>query len=257
MKLLTGKTALITGGSDGIGFATAKAFAKQGANLVLVGRDKRKLSQKEHDLLPYGINILSISSDLVGNGSVSEVARKVADSSIRIDILVNNAGIGRFIPFADSDQIVLDYHLNLNVRAPYLLTRAFLNNLIDARGNVINISSYFAKRMLLDRPSTAYSLTKGALESFTKALAFELGPDGVRVNAIAPGTVATPQVENNLERLDSDAKERFSAMIPWIYPLQTIGDSKDIANMAVFLASDQARWITGGIFPVDGGLTTN
>lgn len=257
MKLLAGKTVLITGGSDGIGSAIATACAGQGANLVLVGRDRQKLSEKETDLLPYGIDVLSISSDLSSNGAIHEIAGKVADNRRCIDILVNNAGIGRFIPFADSDQDVLDLHLNLNVRVPYLLTRALLNDLIEAHGNVINISSYFAKRMLLDRPSTAYSLTKGALESFTKALAFELGPDGVRVNAIAPGTVATPQVEYNVQRLDKDAKERFRTMIPSIYPLQTIGEPKDIANMAVFLASDQAQWITGGIFPVDGGLTTN
>ena len=100
-------------------------------------------------------------------------------------------------------------------------------------------------------------MTKGAIESFTKALAFELGPQGVRVNAIAPGTVATPQVESNMERLDNEAKQRFNTMITSIYPLQTIGEPKDIANMAVFLASEQAKWITGGIFPVDGGLTTN
>jgi NAD(P)-dependent dehydrogenase (short-subunit alcohol dehydrogenase family) len=257
MKLLTGKTALITGGSAGIGFAIAAAYAKQGANLVLVGRDEQKLSGKAANLLPYGVEIRHISTDLSNRNGVKEIAAKVADDNIQIDILVNNAGVGRFIPFADSDQMVLDDHLNLNVKAPYLLTRAFMTDLIDARGNVINISSYFAKRMLIDRPSTAYSLTKGALESFTKALAFELGPDGVRVNAIAPGTVATPQVEYNLKLLDSDAKKRFHTMIPSIYPLQTIGDAKDIANMAVFLASDLARWITGGIFPVDGGLTTN
>lgn len=100
------------------------------------------------------------------------------------------------------------------------------------------------------------SLTKAAIESFTKSLAFELGPHGVRVNAIAPGTATTPQVEENLERLDRDAKDRFSSMIRSIYPLQTIGEPEDIANIAVFPASDQAKWITGAIFAVDGGLTT-
>jgi short-subunit dehydrogenase len=98
MKLLTGKTALITGGSDGIGSAIATACAQQGANLVLVGRDKQKLSQKENDLLPYSIDVLSISSDLSSNGAVQDVAGKIADGSLRVDILVNNAGIGRFIP---------------------------------------------------------------------------------------------------------------------------------------------------------------
>ena len=139
MKLLAGKTVLITGGSDGIGSAIATACAGQGANLVLVGRGRQKLSKKENDLLPYGIDVISISIDLYSNGAVHEVAGKIADDRRRIDILVNNAGIGRFIPFADFDQDVLDLHLNLNVRVPYLLTRALLNDLIEAHGNVINI----------------------------------------------------------------------------------------------------------------------
>lgn len=257
MKLLTRKTALITGGSDGIGFAIATAFAKQGANLVLIGRDEQKLAQRETFLMQYDIDIFSIAEDVSSKESVSEIDKQVSAKGIQIDILVNNAGIARFILFANTDESILDYHLHLNVRAPYLLTQIFLNDLVASHGNVINVSSYFAKRMLPDRPSTAYSLTKGAIESFTKALAFELGPSGVRVNAIAPGTVTTPQVEKNLEQLDSVAKDRFKSMIQSIYPLQTIGEPKDIANMSVFLASDQAKWITGGTFPVDGGLTTN
>jgi len=257
MKLLISKTALITGGSDGIGFSIATAFAKQGANLVLIGRDEEKLSKREKFLKQYDIDIFSIAEDISSKESVSEIVKQVSAKDIRVDILVNNAGIARFIPFADTDESKLDYHFHLNVRAPYFLTQAFLDDLVDSQGNVINVSSYFARRMLPDRPSTAYSLTKGAIESFTKALAFELGPSRVRVNAIAPGTVTTPQVEKNLEKLDSDAKDRFKSMIQSIYPLQKIGEPKDIANMAVFLASDQAKWITGGIFPVDGGLTTN
>lgn len=257
MNLLASKTALITGGSDGIGFAVATAFAKQGANLVLIARDPQKLAQREKFLIQYDIDILCVAADISSKESVSEIVRQVRKKEMGIDIIVNNAGIARFIPFADTDEAMLDYHLNLNVRSPYLLTQAFLKDLISSQGNVINVSSYFARRMLPDRPSTAYSLTKGALESFTKALAFELGPKGVRVNAIAPGTVATPQVETNMNRLDDHGKERFNAMIQSIYPLQRIGEPEDIANLSVFLASDQAKWITGGIFPVDGGLTTN
>jgi len=257
MNLLMNKTALITGGSDGIGFATATAFAKQGANLILIGRDKEKLGDRENFLKQYDITVLSIAVDISNQDSISKIVEQVRTRNIKINIIVNNAGIARFIPFGNTDIQTLDYHLNLNVKAPYLLTQAFLDDLIDFQGNVINISSYFSRRMLPDRPSTAYSMTKGAVESFTKALAFELGPHGVRVNAIAPGTVATPQVEKNMEQLDNKAKNRFNSMIKSIYPLQTIGEPIDIANMAVFLASNQAKWVTGGIFPVDGGLTTN
>ncbi len=257
MKLLTGKTAVVTGGSDGIGFGIATAFAREGANLVITGRDKEKLAHGADILRQNGINVRTVAGDLSNIESIHEIAEHLHKENIRIDILVNNAGIGRFIPFADTEPASLDYHLNLNVKAPYLLTQAFLDDLIRLQGNVINISSYFAGRMLPDRPSTAYSLTKGALDSFTKALAFELGPKGVRVNAIAPGTIDTPQVAVNMSRLDDRARDRFQAMIQSIYPLQKIGEACDIGNMAAFLASDQAKWITGGIFPVDGGLTTN
>lgn len=257
MRLLNDKTALITGGSDGIGLAIAEAFAAQGANLILVGRDKEKLLQREKLLKQYAVTVHILAADISNKDAIAEMVEQVRTKNIKINIIVNNAGIARFIPFASTDILALEYHLNLNVKAPYLLTQALLDHLIAAQGNVINISSYFSKRMLPDRPSTAYSLTKGAVESFTKALAFELGPQGVRVNAIAPGTIATPQVASNMERLDNAAKERFNSMITSIYPLQSIGEPRDIANMAVFLASEQAKWITGGIFPVDGGLTTN
>ncbi len=257
MKRLYAKTALITGGSDGIGFGIASAFAEEGANVVIVARDKEKLSVKAASLKHYNIHVLSISADMGSKASIFRVVEQIKEQAIQIDILVNNAAIARFVPFAEVDETVLDNHWSLNVKVPYLLTQAFLDDLIESQGNVVNISSYFARRMLPDRPSTAYSMTKGALESFTKALAFELGHKGVRVNAIAPGTVSTPQVNANLERLDQEAKIRFNSMITSIYPLQTLGEPKDIAHMAVFLASEQAKWITGGIFPVDGGLTTN
>lgn len=257
MNLLTKKTALITGGSDGIGLAIAIAFADQGANLVLVGRDRQKLERVKKELLRYNVRVLLIAADLSLVASVSDIVQQIRAGNMRIDIIVHNAGIARFIPFADTEASELDDHLNLNFKSPYLLTQALLDDLMDSRGNVIHISSYFARRMLPDRPSTAYSATKGALESLTRALAFELGPGGVRVNAIAPGTVNTKQVARNMERLDEDARDRFKAMIQSIYPLQRMGEPGDIAGMSVFLASDRAKWITGGIFPVDGGLTTH
>ena len=257
MALFTAKTALISGGSDGIGFAIADAFAEQGAHLVIIGRDEKKLSQKANLLKQHDVEVLSIVADMTERESISKIPELVRKADLRVSVLVNNAGIGRFEPFSEMSDSMMDYHLDLNVKTPYLLTRLFLDDLVASRGNVLNISSYFARRMLPDRPSAAYSMTKGALESFTKALAYELGPAGVRVNAIAPGTVKTPQVQANLNRLDADARNRFQAMIPAIYPLQTIGEPSDVGNMAVFLASDKAKWITGGIFPVDGGLTTN
>lgn len=139
----------------------------------------------------------------------------------------------------------------------YLITNALYSSLIEAKGNIINISSYFADRMLLDRSSTAYSLTKGAVDSFTKSLAFEAGKKGIRVNAIAPGSIETPQLRHNLQQMDRNKQEEFEAIISSIYPLQRIGEPEDIGQAALFLASETAKWITGTIIYVDGGLTTN
>ena len=257
MTTLKGKTAVITGGSDGIGFAVASTFAAHGANLIIVGREMDKLTEKADSLSRMGVQVLPVAADMARQGAVKKIYDTLENQGLRVDILVNNAGIARFIPFARTSEADFDRHFSLNVRAPYLLTQAFMNHLTGSRGNVINLSSYFARRMLKDRPSTAYSASKGAVESLTKALAFELGPLGVRVNAIAPGTVATPQVAHNHDRLDKEAKQRFSAMVSDIYPLQRIGAPRDVANLALFLASENAAWITGGIFQVDGGLTTN
>lgn len=257
MKLLSSKTALITGGSDGIGFAIAEAFANEGANIIIVARDKDKLQQKEEYLKQSNVDVVSISIDMGVKDSAYHVAQIIHDKGIKVDILVNNAAIARFIPFESIEESVLDYQWNLNVKVPYLLTKEFVSDIVEAKGSIINLSSYFADKMLQDRPSTVYSLTKGALESFTKALAYEMGINGVRVNAIAPGVVSTPQVKKNYDMLSDDAKHRFNTMIKSSYPLQTIGESKDIAEMAVFLASDKAKWITGAVFNVDGGLTSN
>jgi len=257
MITFKGKTAIVTGGSDGIGFAIAKAFAAHGADLVIVGRNSDKLAEKAHSLTLNGNHVLPVVADMLQAGAVEKIFHSVDKQGIQVDILVNNVGIARFTPFSQMSKADFDRHFSLNVRVPYFLTQIFLGHLTEARGNVINLSSYFAKRMLSDRPSTAYSASKGAIESFTKALAFELGPLGVRINAIAPGTVSTPQVAYNHDRLDDEAKGRFDTMIRSIYPLQRLGEGRDVANLTLFLASENAAWITGGIFPVDGGLTTN
>ena len=127
-----------------------------------------------------------------------------------VDILVNNAGIARFIPFEDSNEDVLDMHINLNIKSMYLITKALYSSLIDTKGCVINISSYFADRML-----------------------------------------------HNLQQMEEEKQIQFRNMISTIYPLQKIGEPNDIAQTALFLASDMAKWITGTIVHVDGGLMVN
>ncbi|GET46514.1 SDR family NAD(P)-dependent oxidoreductase [Capnocytophaga felis] len=257
MKLLKNKNAVITGGSDGIGLGIAREFAKNGANLVLIGRSTDKLEKAKLQLAKYPIVIHLISAYLDDTSQITWISEEITKHFSKVDILVNNAGIGKFVPFSETDEALLDLHLNLNVKAPYLLTQKLLPQLVESKGNVINISSYFAHRMLVGRTTTAYSITKGAINSFTKSLAFEVGNLGVRVNAIAPGSISTPQFDRNLASLPTEKQVAFHEMVKSIYPLEKIGNVEDIGKMAVFLASDNANWITGAIFAVDGGLTTN
>ena len=255
--MLSNKRAVITGGSDGIGFGIAKAFAENNANVLLVARSKEKLKESAATLSQYGAGVEILSADLSDVTAVKKAAQDILNIWPELDVLVNNAGIARFNPFVETNEAELDLHLNLNVKAPYVLTQQLFDALAARKGSVINISSYFSHRMLPGRPSTVYSLTKGAMDAFTKSLAYEAGPQGVRVNAIAPGTVNTSLVQANIDRLTDEGKTKFAKMINTIYPLGRIGEPDDISGAAVFLASDQARWVTGAILDVDGGLTTN
>lgn len=258
MKNLNNKNAVITGGSDGIGLGIAKAFAREGANLLLIGKDPEKLQKAQQALLnEFGVQVHTLSADLSKTETVTEVVKDIERLLPTVDILVNNAGLGKFVPFEQVDSTLYDAHFNLNVKAPYFLTQGLLPALVKSKGNVINISSYFAHRMLPNRATTVYSATKGALNSFTKALAFEVGHLGVRVNAIAPGSISTPQFNRNLQALTPEKQAAFETMVKEIYPLQHIGTPEDIAKACVFLASDNASWITGTVLAVDGGLTTN
>ena len=258
MKNLNNKNAVITGGSDGIGLGIARAFAREGANLLLIGKDPEKLQRAQQELLnEFGVQVHTLSADLSKTETVTEVVKDIERLLSTVDILVNNAGLGKFVPFEQVDSTLYDAHFNLNVKAPYFLTQSLLPALVKSKGNVINISSYFAHRMLPNRATTVYSATKGALNSFTKALAFEVGQLGVRVNGVAPGSISTPQFNRNLQALTPEKQVAFETMVKEIYPLQHIGTPEDIAKACVFLASDNASWITGTVLAVDGGLTTN
>lgn len=255
--MLYNKNAVVTGGSDGIGLAIARKLAENGANLILIARNNEKLKSAQEELLIFKTEVHILSVDLSDIRNLKAVTEKILQIFSRVDILINNAGIGRFIPFEKMDEKTLDLHLDLNVKSMYLLTQFLYNSLREQKGNILNISSYFSHRMLHGRATTAYSMSKGAVDAFTKSLAFEVGKEGVRVNAIAPGSISTGQLIYNINQLSEEGKNQFNQMIKIIYPLERIGTVDDIAEMALFLVSEKARWITGSIMSVDGGLTTN
>ena len=133
MKRLEGKTAVITGGSDGIGLGIAKCFAEEGANLILLGRSEEKLKIAQEALGGYGVKICAMEADLAQSKTIKGLCERILALSLKIDILVNNAGLGKFVPFEATDEALLDAHLNLNVKAPYLLTQGLLGALATSK----------------------------------------------------------------------------------------------------------------------------
>jgi NAD(P)-dependent dehydrogenase (short-subunit alcohol dehydrogenase family) len=248
---LQGKRALVTGGSDGIGFAIAEAFLREGAAVAIVGRDGAKLEAARRKL---GGGIETIQADLGDSAGIDVVAGRVEGAGAPLDILVNNAGMAVLVPFESVSEAQYRQSFALNVTAVFFLTQRLLPRL-GKGASVINISSYFAGKMIPKRPSSVYSLSKGALNSLTRSLAFELGPRGIRVNAIAPGTIDTTMRRRSIENLPAAAQAALQAYVESSYPLGRIGRPEDVAGMAVHLASDEAAWTSGGIFAVDGGYT--
>jgi NAD(P)-dependent dehydrogenase (short-subunit alcohol dehydrogenase family) len=253
---LQGKRALVTGGSDGIGLAIAEAFAREGAHLLIVGRDAGKLETARRTIgrQDEDVAIETLSADLATSAGIDAVGSRVKQSDRPLDILVNNAGVAYLVPFERVSAEQFQNSFALNVTAAFFVTQRLLPHL-SAGASIINISSYFANKMMPKRPSSLYSLSKGALNSLTKSLAFELGPRGIRVNAIAPGTIDTAMRRKSIVNLPAEAQAELNAYVERSYPLGRIGRPADVAGMAVHLASDEAAWTSGGILAVDGGYT--
>ena len=249
---LSGKRALVTGGSDGIGLAISEGFLHEGAEVLIVGRDTGKLEAARQKLAATG-SVRTQSADLSVSSGIDAVVERVKANG-PLDILVNNAGVAYLVPFETVTEDQFQQSFALNVTAAFFLTQRLLSH-FGAGASVINISSYFANKMIPKRPSSLYSLSKGALNSLTKSLAFELGPRGIRVNAIAPGTVDTAMRRKSIENLPAAAQADLKAYVERSYPLGRIGQTRDLAGIAVYLASDEAAWTSGGIFAIDGGYT--
>ncbi|MCM2371051.1 SDR family NAD(P)-dependent oxidoreductase [Aporhodopirellula aestuarii] len=254
---LRDKKALITGGSDGIGLAIATAFAEAGADIWLVARNADKLTSAAEQLRATNVEVRTSALDLTDSTAVQTLGAEFAQAWDRLDVLVNNAGMARFQEIAEVTDEDLMAQVTLNLLAPYQLIRQFLSHLKTARGNVINISSTSAHRLIPGRPASVYAMTKGGLNSLTKALALELGPDGVRVNAIAPGAIKTPLTRNMIAGFSDQRKADYDKFVKQSFALGRLGEPEDVAQMALHLASSEAKWITGSVFIVDGGLSTN
>ena len=241
MSRFANKVALVTGGGTGIGRAAAKALVAEGAKVVVTGRREEPLKQLagEHpDAVRY------ITTDVTEKGAPADAVRFVIEQFDRLDVLVNNAGVGTLAPLVELDDDALEQTLSVNVRGLLITTREAIPHLSKRGGAVVNISSTLAQASMPG--ASAYSGTKAAVERITSALAAELGPQGIRLNSVAPGITET-------DMSAGIPQEILDGMIAQT-PLGRLGRPEDIAKAVVFLASDDASWITGQVLQSSGGL---
>ena len=246
---LKDKVAIITGGSRGIGYATADAFLREGARVVITASSKASADKAVASLKEKYPNAIigGISPDLSNLEDVRSIFRAVTGTYGCVDILVNNAGVSESTPFTEYTEEDFDRVMNLNVKGVFNATRAAVECMVPrGQGVILSTSSMVSK---YGQPSgIAYPASKFAVNGLTVSLARELGPKGIRVNAVAPGITET-------DMMKAVPKEVIDPMIAQI-PLRRLGKSEDIANAFVFLASDEASYITGVVLSVDGMART-
>jgi NAD(P)-dependent dehydrogenase (short-subunit alcohol dehydrogenase family) len=237
---LDGKVAVVTGASSGIGRACAEAMAEAGARVVLVGRDGDRLRAAAGRCGEHRV----VAVDLAADEAATKIVEAAVEAFGAVNSLLHMAGIFWPSPLAEAPLEDFDMQWRVNVRAPYALTREALPHM--KRDDSITFVSSIAGKVAFPN-SAAYCATKGAIEQLTKALAVELAPAGIRVNAIAPGNIRTPMNEKLLE------SKEYEQMYIDGTPYGRVGVVEDIAPLAVFLASDGARYIHGESILVDGG----
>jgi glucose 1-dehydrogenase len=241
---------LVTGSSKGIGRGIAERFASEGADVVInYNSDPRGAAEAVRAAHEYGVRAAAVQADLGTVAGVKSLVAQAIDSMGRVDVLVNNAGVEKHAPFWEVTEADYDRVLDVNLKGVFFTTQAFVEHLrrTGRGGRVVNISSVHEE---LPFPNfAAYCASKGGLKMLTRNLAVELGPLGITINSIAPGAIATPI---NTALLNDAAKLRS---LTEQIPLGRLGRPEDVAGLAVFLASDEARYVTGATYVVDGGLT--
>ncbi len=242
---LKNKTAIITGGGTGVGFSCAQLFCREGAKVVIFGRRKKKLEAAVRDI---GENVHAVCGDLTREEDIQILVDSALDRLGSIDILVNNAGMFDTSPFEKMDEDHWDDMLNINLKSVYKVTQKVIPSMLEnKRGSIIHISSILG---LISAPGTAaYSVSKGALTHFSRSIAIEYGPSGIRSNAICPGMIETDMTAD-IRKDKTREKELLKT-----YPLRRFGTPEDVARACLFLASDESSFVTGTVLPVDGGKT--
>jgi len=248
MSKLKDKVAVVTGASKGIGAAIAKQLAADGAAVVVnYASSKPDADRVVADIRRAGGKAIAVRADVAKQAEIERLFAETKQAFGRVDILINNAGVYEFSPLEDVTEEHFHKHFNLNVLGPILASKEAVRHFDASGGSIVNISSVASTAGL---PNAAvYSGSKAAVEAVTRSLAKELGPRNIRVNAISPGAVETEGARAG-GFMEGDFRKQVEAQTP----LGRVGQPQDIAPAAVFLASDEARWITGETLLVAGGL---
>lgn len=243
------RVAFISGGTSGIGLATAKAFRADDIHVVLMGRSHERGMQALAELADEHVHY--IGGDVTVLADCRAAIECIQREFGRLDILVNSAGIYHEGAIEEVDEETFDAVMDTNVKGTYFLTQAALPLLKQSKGNIVNVASdagvhgnYFC---------AAYCASKGAVVLFTRSLALEVASFGVRVNAVAPGDILTPLTEQQLQRTPDRAEALREMAMP--YPIGRIGTAEETAAVIAFLASEKAGFVTGSVWGIDGGLT--
>lgn len=248
MLSLQGKVAIVSGASSGIGAATAVLFSREGASVVLVGRNQENLRKVAADCGSVDRHLV-IVADFRDPAQVTEVVEKTIAKYQRLDVLVNNAGAGRYGTIQEFTMDDFDWIMNLNVRSAVQLTQLALPHLIKSKGNVVNVSSVAGLNAYAG--VNTYCMSKAALDQFTKCTALEVGPLGVRVNSVNPAVIVT-EFHRTLG-MDEQRYAEYLAGCGASYPLRRVGMATEVADAILYLARDSSSFLTGVLLPVSGG----
>ena len=246
MGKLTGKVAVVTGASKGIGAGIAKALAKEGASVVVnYASDRAGAERTAAEIEKAGGHAVILGGSVAKQTDVDALFAETKKQFGKVDVLVNNAGVYNFIPIEGVTEEEIDRQFGVNVKGLLLATRAAVALFPEEGGSVINIGSIVSETSPVG--SSIYTGTKGAVDAITRVLAKELGPRKIRVNAVNPGLTST---EGNASMVGMDFYDAAIAQTP----LGRVGAPDDIADVVAFIASDDARWVTGALLQVGGGL---
>ncbi len=247
MTKLTEKVAVITGGSTGIGLATAKTFIEEGARVIITGRTKETLDAAAAEI--NNDRLTAIQSDSSKLSEISALAETLKKDFGKIDILIANAGIAWLAPLAQSDEAFFDAHFNTNVKGLFFTIQK-LEPLMTGGGSIVLTASAVVHKGFENM--SVYSATKGAVRNFARTLSAELAPKGIRVNVVSPGPIETPLFNKMglTEQEMAGMAEGFSQMVP----MKRFGTGEEIAKAILFLASDDSSYVLGEELLVDGGV---